>query len=415
MPLRHWLRAATPRTTLVCLPPSTSHSARPLRHKRYVSSTPPTASSMSIPISPAIPSLKKTWSWLFPEPTSACECPTHTIPRQKQTSKEQKTYARHRERLHRALVDHFHEIEQLYRGNVEYVRSMGEQNPGLLEDLAFEGQRPPFMLIDCSDSRVNEQGIFNAQPGTMFTAGNIANMFDETDMNSNAVLAYAVGTLGVKHVVVLGHYGCGGVAASMTPLPDGWETHVNGETASNVASITEGSEVACPPPAASDLAVQKWIQPIRHIYNTSERWEIRAHRERAERWRKNGINNGQSKKPLHMHDPAFRALVEENVKANVKRVAVSRVIKDHYDALSKTTPPPPPPAALGATIPRPPPTSTSIPTDTPEAATTGPTSKPSLNPVYIHGWVYDLETGVVSDLGVSVGPPGWSTPRTYSE
>lgn len=376
---------------------------------------------MVVPAQQTLPSLKQAWSWLFPENRSSCDCPTHIIPRESK-SEPAKTYSKHRERLHQALVDHFHEIEQLYRGNVEYVRSMGEHSPGLLEDLAHEGQKPPFMLIDCSDSRVNEQLIFNAQPGTMFTAGNIANMFDEADSSSNAVLAYAVGTLGVKHVVVLGHYGCGGVAASMEPLPAGFESQIKGSNQQNAASSSsipeEGAEATCPPPAAADLAVQQWIQPIRHIYETSDRWEIRAHRERAARLRKSGQQNGNGK-PIHMHDPAFRALVEENVRENAKRVAESQVIKDHYAALPPAPTPllAPLPASLAGLIqpqPTPPPSDQASTPSSPSADNAAAPTTPPRNPVYVHGWVYDLESGVVSDLGVSTGPPGWSTPRTYS-
>lgn len=139
MPLRHWLRSATPRTTLVCLQPTAGTTRRPaVPHKRFISS-PPAANSISLPIlSGAQASLKQTWSWLFPESeATACECPSHAPPRKKDSKG---MYSHHRERLHQALVDHFHEIEQLYRGNLEFVRRMGEHSPGLLEDLAFEGQ-----------------------------------------------------------------------------------------------------------------------------------------------------------------------------------------------------------------------------------------------------------------------------------
>lgn len=98
-------------------------------------------------------------------------------------------------------------IRELYHGNLEYMAKMSEENPGLLPTLAKEGQRkqpsafptriskhrllgPPFLLIDCSDSRVNEQAIFSAKPGTLFTAGNIANRFDEWDLNSCVLFSY---------------------------------------------------------------------------------------------------------------------------------------------------------------------------------------------------------------------------------
>ncbi|TFK32444.1 carbonic anhydrase [Crucibulum laeve] len=198
------------------------------------------------------------------------------------------------------------------------------------------------MIIDCSDSRVSEQAIFSATPGTMFTSGNIANQFHEEDLTSNAVLSYAVETLGVKHVVIMGHYGCGGVAASMVPEP----VHTPAE------------------PHPAHVAVQRWIEPIREVYRKSSRPEIVAHREKSKR--------APSEELPHLHDPAFRALVEENVKANVQRVIESEVMKDHYASL------------------------------------TSPSGDLLQTEVYIHGWVYDVETGEVLDLGVSVGPPGGS-------
>ncbi|KAJ3512661.1 hypothetical protein NMY22_g15262 [Coprinellus aureogranulatus] len=125
--------------------------------------------------------LSPSWTWTPPTPSSCC--PSHS-PTPKPFNQDHVYWRHHAPRLRQSLLDKFHEIEQLYRGNVEYVRRMGKENPGLLEGLAFQGQKPPFMIVDCSDSRVNEQGIFDAEPGTMFTAGNIANMFDEADTSS---------------------------------------------------------------------------------------------------------------------------------------------------------------------------------------------------------------------------------------
>ncbi|KIK03058.1 hypothetical protein K443DRAFT_677059 [Laccaria amethystina LaAM-08-1] len=242
-------------------------------------------------------------------------------------------------------------IEALYRGNQEYMKTMGLTNPGLLQDLANEGQRPPFMLVDCSDSRVNEQGIFSAKPGTIFTAGNVANQFDEADISSSAVLAYALSTLKVKHVVVLGHYGCGGVAASMLPF----QSPLQPPPLPTVEAEKQGLQLQFSP---ADLAVQSWIHNIRDLYETSERSEIARHREEQPRM----------EELPHLHCPAFRALVEENVKANVKRISDSALIRHHYAH------------DQGA--------------------------------VYVHGWVYDVESGEVSDLGISAGPPGKEVPPT---
>lgn len=152
----------------------------------------------------------------------------------------------------------------------------------------------------------------------------------------NAVLTYAVTTLRVKHVVVMGHYGCGGVAASMAPLPRGYRERWLSPT-----SLSLPPSFDSPP----DLAVQRWIAPIRHIYETSGRWEIREHREKVDRVLRDGeateeeVSRALMGPPgeegvvrgvrgLHLHDEAFRALVEENVKANVWRVTRSQVIRE---------------------------------------------------------------------------------------
>ncbi|KAF6742952.1 carbonic anhydrase [Ephemerocybe angulata] len=390
----------------------------PLAPRAYAKRAHSTAASASLPLT-----WRDAWSELFPSPSptaspSAC-CP-HPHPSFNADSNY--WHLRRSPQLQGALADKFHEIEQLYLGNVSYRARMSQDNPGLLEGLALRGQRPPFMVVDCSDSRVNEGAIFDADPGTMFTAGNIANMFEEGDVSSNAVLTYAVGTLKVKHVVIMGHYGCGGVAASMAPLPEGYAERWLGHTTlpSLPSSPLSSHPPSSPPPASSeqqmateetpaDLAVQRWILPIRKIYETSGRPEIREHRERVQRlfsspswtreriarvlmgvekpleseYRKrekgekgeSGIGEKAEIGEVKLHDGAFRALVEENVKANVWRLGRSRVIREHHEAYAK---------ALS-------------------------TSEP-LHPVYVHGWVYDLETGVVSDLGVSAGPPGWVPP-----
>jgi carbonic anhydrase len=105
-------------------------------------------------------------------------------------------------------------IEELLRNNAEFVAEHLRLDPHYFEQLS-EGQHPSFLWIGCSDSRVSPDRITGSQPGDMFVHRNIANLVVQTDMNLLSVLQYAVDVLEVQHVIVCGHYGCGGVKASM--------------------------------------------------------------------------------------------------------------------------------------------------------------------------------------------------------
>jgi carbonic anhydrase len=115
--------------------------------------------------------------------------------------------------------------KSLLDGNKEWVRERLEQEPLYFERLS-KGQSPQFLWIGCSDSRVPANEITRTQPGDIFVHRNIANMVVHSDMNMLSVLDYAVNILKVKHVIVCGHYGCGGVKAAMENeqfgLVDNW-------------------------------------------------------------------------------------------------------------------------------------------------------------------------------------------------
>ncbi|MCL4132741.1 UNVERIFIED_CONTAM: hypothetical protein GTU68_041156 [Idotea baltica] len=103
---------------------------------------------------------------------------------------------------------------QLLENNKDWVQKKIEHDPAYFEELS-KGQKPPVLWIGCADSRVPANQITGTLPGEIFVHRNIANMVVHTDMNMLSVLDYAVNHLKVKHVIVCGHYGCGGVEAAM--------------------------------------------------------------------------------------------------------------------------------------------------------------------------------------------------------
>lgn len=104
--------------------------------------------------------------------------------------------------------------KKLLENNKKWVADSLEKDPHYFDKLA-EGQQPPLLWIGCSDSRVPANEIIGAVPGEVFVHRNIANMVVHTDMSMLSVLDYAVNVLKIKHIIVCGHYGCGGVKAAM--------------------------------------------------------------------------------------------------------------------------------------------------------------------------------------------------------
>jgi carbonic anhydrase len=107
-----------------------------------------------------------------------------------------------------------HAPERLLLENKAWSQEVEEHNPDFFKKLAID-QHPDFLWIGCSDSRVPAETIVNAQPGEIFVHRNIANQVLNTDFNCLSVLQYAIAVLQVKHVIVCGHYGCGGVKAAL--------------------------------------------------------------------------------------------------------------------------------------------------------------------------------------------------------
>ena len=106
--------------------------------------------------------------------------------------------------------------EKIFENNKKWVESKLAENKDFFKTLS-ETQTPDFLYIGCSDSRVSAEELMGMKPGEVFVTRNIANVVNTLDMSSTAVIQYAVEHLKVKHIIVCGHYGCGGVKAAMTP------------------------------------------------------------------------------------------------------------------------------------------------------------------------------------------------------
>lgn len=118
---------------------------------------------------------------------------------------------------------------RLLENNKTWVKEQLALDPNYFEKLS-KGQSPEYLWIGCSDSRVPANQITGTEPGEVFVHRNIANMVVHSDMNMLSVLSYAVEVLKVKHIIVCGHYGCGGVIAAMKNqqfgLIDNWLRHI---------------------------------------------------------------------------------------------------------------------------------------------------------------------------------------------
>jgi len=106
------------------------------------------------------------------------------------------------------------DINRIFENNKSWIARQLQTDPAYFEHLS-QGQSPAMLYIGCSDSRVTAEELMGLQPGEVFVHRNIANMVPNSDLNVMSVINYAVSVLKVRHVVVCGHYGCGGIKAAM--------------------------------------------------------------------------------------------------------------------------------------------------------------------------------------------------------
>ena len=136
-------------------------------------------------------------------------------------------------------------LDELLRNNREWADSVRREDPGFFKRLSQQ-QAPKYLWIGCSDSRVPANQILGLAPGEVFVHRNIANVMVHTDLNCLSVIQFAVDVLKVEHILVVGHYGCGGVHAALTGtrvgLADNWIRHV-GDVALKHAPLLENIDL----------------------------------------------------------------------------------------------------------------------------------------------------------------------------
>lgn len=193
------------------------------------------------------------------------------------------------------------EITILFDNNRRWAAQIERDDPGFFNRLAAQ-QKPKYLWIGCSDSRVPANQITGLMPGEVFVHRNVANVVLQTDLNAMSVVDFAVRTLQVRHIIVCGHYGCGGVMAAM-------------------GGATEG-------------VVDHWLSGIRDL------------------WRQH-----QGELADLDEATAQRRLCELNVRNQVKSLCQSSVIKQAWERGQA---------------------------------------------VDVHGWIYDIDDGLLRDLGVRI-------------
>ena len=162
-----------------------------------------------------------------------------------------------------------HQLEHLFENNRLWAESMTSVNPDFFAELSKQ-QKPDYLWIGCADSRVPANQIIDLQPGQVFVHRNIANVVVHTDMNCLSVIEFAVNVLGVRHIIVCGHYNCGGVKAALGDQPigliDNWLRHIRDVRRKHLDEIQAISDESQRVDRLCELNV---IQQVKNVCHTS--------------------------------------------------------------------------------------------------------------------------------------------------
>ncbi len=172
-------------------------------------------------------------------------------------------------------------FERMMLDNEAWAEEKVETTPNFFKRLSTQ-QTPEVLWIGCSDSRVPSEIVVNAEPGEMFVHRNIANQFISTDFNSLSVLQYAVDVLKVSHVVVCGHYNCGGIRAAMQSqsprllMVNKWLKHIKDLYVAHRTEFDHGLGDEAAYHRLVELNVSQQIFNIAHTSIIQESWAMRS-------------------------------------------------------------------------------------------------------------------------------------------
>jgi carbonic anhydrase len=166
-------------------------------------------------------------------------------------------------------------LEHFFERNSKWAADIKQKNPDFFKNLAAQ-QNPEYLWIGCSDSRVPANQIVDLQPGEVFVHRNIANVVVHTDLNCLSVIHYAVEVLKVKHIIVCGHYGCGGVKTALENIDhgliDNWLGHVKDVSRLHAEKI-EGLGEQQKLDVLCELNVREQVSNVRNTSIVQKAWK----------------------------------------------------------------------------------------------------------------------------------------------
>ncbi len=169
--------------------------------------------------------------------------------------------------------------QRLIDGNRKYSLEKRFDDPEYFKKLSL-GQTPEYLWIGCSDSRVPANEITNTQSGEIFVHRNIANLVIHTDLNALSVISYAIEVLKVKHIIVCGHYGCGGIRAAMTNdaigFVDNWLRNIKDVYAKHSIELDSISDLDKRADRLTELNVIEQVKNLCRTKKVQKAWKERS-------------------------------------------------------------------------------------------------------------------------------------------